>query len=102
MFLKDPSVLVLDEAVSSIDSESESYIQQAIRRLTADRTTIIIAHRLSSVLLADDVIVLEDGRIVEEGSHRVLLASNQSYARLFREQFEPAVNDRNMAEVSNQ
>jgi ABC-type bacteriocin/lantibiotic exporter with double-glycine peptidase domain len=102
MFLKDPSILVLDEAVSSIDSESESYIQQAIRRLTADRTTIIIAHRLSSVLLADDVIVLEDGRIVEEGSHRVLLASNQSYARLFREQFEPAVNDRNMAEVSNQ
>jgi len=100
MFLKDPSILVLDEAVSSIDSESESYIQQAIRRLMADRTTIIIAHRLSSVLLADDVIVLENGNIAEKGSHRALLASNQSYARLFREQFEPAVNDHNLAEIA--
>jgi len=100
MFLKDPSILVLDEAVSSVDSESESYIQQAIRRLMAERTTIIIAHRLSSVLLADYVIVLEDGRVVERGSHRTLLAGNQSYARLFREQFEPAVQDRSMAEVA--
>jgi ABC-type multidrug transport system fused ATPase/permease subunit len=99
MFLKDPSILVLDEAVSSIDSESESYIQQAIARLMASRTTIIIAHRLSSVLQAEEVFVVEDGRITERGSHGSLLALNQSYARLFREQFGPAVQDHHVAEV---
>jgi ABC-type multidrug transport system fused ATPase/permease subunit len=99
MFLKDPSILVLDEAVSSIDSESESYIQQAIARLMASRTTIVIAHRLSSVLLAEQVLVVEDGRITERGSHSSLLALNQSYARLFREQFGPAMQDNRMEEA---
>ncbi len=99
MFLKDPSILILDEAVSSIDSESESYIQTAIRRLMASRTTIIIAHRLSSVLVADDVAVLEGGRIVEIGTHNDLLEKNESYARLFREQFGPALQERRAAEV---
>jgi ABC-type multidrug transport system fused ATPase/permease subunit len=73
MFLKDPSILVLDEAVSSIDSESEAYIQTAVRRLMASRTTIIIAHRLSSVLAADEVVVLAEGSIVEQGTHHSLL-----------------------------
>ena len=99
VFLKDPSILILDEAVSSVDSESESYIQRAVRRLMASRTTIIIAHRLSSVLAADDVIVLEDGKIVEKGTHHSLLEKNESYARLFREQFGPVISDRSLAEV---
>ena len=99
VFLKDPSILILDEAVSSVDSESESYIQRAVRRLMASRTTVIIAHRLSSVLAADEVVVLEDGKIVEKGTHHSLLEKNESYARLFREQFGPAMPDRGLAEV---
>jgi len=99
MFLKDPAILVLDEAVSSVDSESEAYIQGAIRRLMASRTTIIIAHRLSSVLAADQVVVLEEGRIAEHGTHQSLLEKNESYARLFREQFGPAIKDRGFAEA---
>jgi ABC-type multidrug transport system fused ATPase/permease subunit len=65
----------------------------------ASRTTIIIAHRLSSVLLADQVVVLEEGRIVEQGSHQALLERNESYARLFREQFGPALQERSLAEM---
>jgi ATP-binding cassette, subfamily B, bacterial MsbA len=99
MFLKNPAILVLDEAVSSVDSESEAYIQGAVRRLMADRTTIIIAHRLSSVLAADEVVVLEEGRIVERGTHQSLLRKNEFYARLFREQFGPAIQDRSLAET---
>lgn len=99
MFLKNPAILVLDEAVSSVDSESEAYIQGAIRRLMADRTTIIIAHRLSSVLAADEVVVLDAGRIVEQGTHQSLLRKNEFYARLFREQFGPAIQDRGFAET---
>lgn len=90
MFLKNPSILVLDEAVSSIDSESEAYIQQAVRELMASRTTVVIAHRLSSVLASDDVIVLDEGQVVEVGSHAALLSQNGRYTRLFREQFGPA------------
>jgi ABC-type multidrug transport system fused ATPase/permease subunit len=99
MFLKDPAILVLDEAVSSVDSESEAYIQGAIRRLMASRTTIIIAHRLSSVLAADQIAVLEEGRIAERGTHQSLLEKNESYARLFREQFGPAIKDLGYAEA---
>jgi len=99
MFLKDPSILILDEAVSSVDSESEAFIQNAIRQLMASRTTIIIAHRLSSVLVADGVVVLEDGRIAEQGTHQALLDRNESYTRLFREQFGPAIQDAGLAQV---
>jgi ABC-type multidrug transport system fused ATPase/permease subunit len=99
MFLKNPSILILDEAVSSIDSESESYIHGAMHRLMASRTTIIIAHRLSSVLVADDVVVLQDGKVVENGTHNSLLGENGVYARLFREQFGPAIHERGRAEV---
>ncbi|HEU4453944.1 MAG TPA: ABC transporter ATP-binding protein [Longimicrobium sp.] len=89
MFLKDPRVLILDEAVSAIDSESESAIQQALIPLARGRTTIVIAHRLSSLLMATEVVMLDEGRIVERGSHRELVARGGPYARMFREQFSP-------------
>lgn len=87
-FLKNPEILILDEAVSSIDSQSEQYIQQALVPLLHSRTTILIAHRLSSLMLADHVIVLNEGRVVEQGSHRQLVELNGHYAKLFQEQFE--------------
>lgn len=86
MFLKDPEILILDEAVSAIDSNSESYIQEALKILAKDRTTIIVAHRLSSLVLADRVIVVENGAIIEEGSHQQLLRVDSAYSRLFKEQ----------------
>jgi ABC-type multidrug transport system fused ATPase/permease subunit len=87
MFLKDPQILILDEAVSAIDSESERYIQEALVPLMATRTTIVVAHRLSSLLLADYVIVLDQGRVVEQGRHQQLMAAGGAYASLFHEQF---------------
>lgn len=83
----NPAVLVLDEATSSIDSESEALIQQATERITKGRTSIIIAHRLSTVVDADRILVMDRGRIVESGSHRALLAQEGAYKRLFELQF---------------
>ena len=90
MFLKNPSILILDEAVSSVDSVSESYIQKALATLSAGRTTILIAHRLSSLQLATRIAVLERGHIVEQGNHEELLSRNGAYSELFRAQFAPA------------
>lgn len=87
MFLKNPQILILDEAVSAIDSESERYIQRALIPLISSRTTIVIAHRLSSLLLADRVIVIEQGRVVEQGFHHNLMQADGPYASLFHEQF---------------
>jgi len=87
MFLKNPQILILDEAVSAIDSESERYIQSALVPLISSRTTIVIAHRLSSLLLADRVIVIEQGRVVEQGLHHNLMQADGPYASLFHEQF---------------
>ena len=87
MFLKNPQILILDEAVSAIDSESERYIQSALVPLISTRTTIVIAHRLSSLLLADHVIVIEQGRVVEQGFHQSLMQAEGPYASLFHEQF---------------
>lgn len=87
MFLKNPQILILDEAVSAIDSESERYIQSALVPLISTRTTIVIAHRLSSLLLADHVIVIEQGRVVEQGFHQNLMQAAGPYANLFHEQF---------------
>ncbi len=92
--LKDPAVLVLDEATSSLDNESERLIEDALARLLIGRTTLIIAHRLSTVQRADRLVVLAGGRIVEEGKHAELLALNGLYARLYQHQFRndvPAV-----------
>ena len=85
--LKDPAVLLLDEATSSLDNESERLIEDAMERLLEGRTTLIIAHRLSTVQRADRLIVLDHGKVVEEGSHTTLLAQRGLYARLYSRQF---------------
>ena len=92
--LKDPRVLILDEATSSVDAESERLIEEALGRLLVGRSTLIIAHRLSTVRRADRLVVLDRGRVVEEGAHDELLAQGGLYARLYHRQFrdeEPAV-----------
>jgi subfamily B ATP-binding cassette protein MsbA len=85
--LKNPAVLVLDEATSSLDTESERLIEDAMERLLVGRTTLIIAHRLSTVRRADRLIVMDHGRIVEEGNHAALVARGGLYARLYQHQF---------------
>jgi ATP-binding cassette subfamily B protein len=87
--LRDAPIVLLDEATSSLDSESEHQVQVAFDRLMEGRTTIVIAHRLSTVLHADKICVLVDGKLVEEGRHDDLIRQGKHYARLYRLQFEP-------------
>jgi len=91
VFLKDPAVVILDEATSSLDSESERLVEEAMEELLQGRSTLIIAHRLSTVLRADRVAVIDRGQIVEEGTHTELLAREGIYARLYRGQFREEV-----------
>jgi ABC-type transport system involved in Fe-S cluster assembly fused permease/ATPase subunit len=86
--LKDPRILVLDEATSALDTRTEQEIQAALRQISADRTTLVIAHRLSTVVEADEIIVLQDGRIVERGNHGELTARDGLYAEMWRRQSE--------------
>jgi subfamily B ATP-binding cassette protein MsbA len=91
--LKDAPILLLDEATSAVDPDAERAIQDALRRLMRGRTTLVVAHRLSTVIDADLIAVVEHGRIVESGSHATLLARGGSYARLYRQQFAEGVAD---------
>jgi ATP-binding cassette subfamily B protein len=86
--VRDAPVLLLDEATSSLDAESEALVQSALELLMRGRTTLVIAHRLATVLKADRILVMESGRVVEEGTHASLVASGGLYARLARLQFE--------------
>tara|TARA_B100001013_G_scaffold344234_1_gene274153 strand:- start:2981 stop:5821 length:2841 start_codon:yes stop_codon:yes gene_type:complete len=96
--LKDSPILILDEATSALDSESEEYIQQAMSELTKGRTTLVIAHRLSTIESADKIVVLDEGKIVEQGTHKQLLSIGNHYAKLHAKQFK----DDNLAELSEE
>jgi len=85
--LKDAPILILDEATSALDTESERHIQSALDQVMAGRTTLVIAHRLSTIEKADLILVMDQGRIVERGSHAELLADDGHYARLYAMQF---------------
>lgn len=86
--LKDAPILILDEATSALDTESERYIQAALNRVMQGRTTLVVAHRLSTIESADEILVMDKGRIVEKGSHRELLARDGIYAKLHKMQFQ--------------
>jgi subfamily B ATP-binding cassette protein MsbA len=85
--LRDPPILILDEATSALDTESERLVQQAIERLMRERTVLVIAHRLATVRDADEIVVLDAGRIVQRGSHEELLRAGGLYRRLYDLQF---------------
>ena len=84
--LKDPPVLILDEATASVDNETEAAIQRSLERITRHRTTIVVAHRLSTVRHADRIVVLDHGQLVEQGDHQGLLQQDGIYARLWKVQ----------------
>jgi ABC-type transport system involved in Fe-S cluster assembly fused permease/ATPase subunit len=86
--LKDPRILILDEATSALDTRTEQEIQAALRQVSANRTTLVIAHRLSTVVEADEIIVLQDGSIAERGTHAALIAADGLYAEMWRRQSE--------------
>ena len=97
--LKNPRILVFDEATSSLDSRTEKDIQASLREVSANRTTLVIAHRLSTVVDADEIIVLEDGSIVERGTHHALLARGGRYAEMWARQQEAVRHEEQLAEA---
>lgn len=99
VILKDPRILVLDEATSHLDSESEALIQDALETVMAGRTSLVIAHRLSTILKADTILVLDGGRLVEQGTHADLLRRGGLYARLFETQFRHRPGELTVAQV---
>jgi ATP-binding cassette, subfamily B, heavy metal transporter len=88
VILKDPKILILDEATSSLDSRTEAEVQAALEEAARGRTTIVVAHRLSTIADADRIVVLKNGRVVEEGAHAQLVARDGEYAELWRRQAE--------------
>jgi ATP-binding cassette subfamily B protein len=101
LLLKAPRVVVLDEATAHLDSESEAAVQKALKTALAGRTSLVIAHRLSTIREADLILVMEDGAIVEQGSHDTLLASHGAYWRLYNAQFESAYETDDEAETDS-
>jgi ATP-binding cassette subfamily B protein len=89
VILKDPQILVLDEATSHLDSLSEALIQEALQRVMKGRTSLVIAHRLSTILAADKILVMENGRLAESGTHAELLENGGLYTSLYETQFRP-------------
>ena len=92
MLLKHPPILLFDEATSALDSESERSILSALQDISKDKTTLVIAHRLSTVIDADQIVVLEQGQIVEQGSHAELLAKQGRYAQLWQMQQQESLD----------
>jgi ATP-binding cassette subfamily B protein len=92
LLLKQPGIVILDEATAHLDSESEVAVQRALANALIGRTSLVIAHRLSTVRNADLVVVLDEGRVVERGTHRELLEAGGLYAELYRTQFAPTAN----------
>jgi ATP-binding cassette, subfamily B, multidrug efflux pump len=90
-FLANPAILILDEATSNVDTRTEVLIQEAMARLRHGRTSFVIAHRLSTIRNADSIVVMDQGRIVEQGSHAELLARHGFYYQLYNSQFTEAL-----------
>jgi ATP-binding cassette, subfamily B, multidrug efflux pump len=99
-FLSQPAILILDEATSSVDTRTEVLIQEAMNRLRTGRTSFVIAHRLSTIRGADVILVMEDGHIVEQGTHDELLSRDGPYFRLYSSQFAAAAVDEELPEVA--
>jgi subfamily B ATP-binding cassette protein MsbA len=99
--LKNAPILILDEATSSLDSEAELEVQKALENLMAGRTTLVIAHRLSTIQNADRIVVISDGRIVEEGRHDELMECDGEYCRLYDMQFAQVDNNSTVKTVTN-
>lgn len=101
VILKNPEILILDEATSSLDSISENYIQDAVEPLLKGHTSLIIAHRLSTVLSSDRILVVQDGQVLEQGTHRELLKNSAVYRELYETQFRRALDEENKDRADN-
>jgi len=99
-FIANPSLLILDEATSSVDTRTELLVQHAMAALRSDRTSFVIAHRLSTIKDADTILVMEEGRIVEQGNHEQLLAKRGAFYNLYMSQFAAGTLDEEPAAVT--
>ena len=88
VYIRNPKILILDEATSSIDSETEKLLQIALNKLSQNRTTIVIAHRLSTIVGADKILYLQEGKVLEQGTHDYLIDKEGAYAKMYRSQVE--------------
>ena len=91
VYIRNPKILILDEATSSVDSETENLLQTALNKLSQNRTTIVIAHRLSTVVGADKILYLQDGKVLEEGTHNYLINRGGAYAKMYSSQVDDLI-----------